>query len=213
MKAVIFDLDGTLLDVSESVFWQYETLTREFNGVQASREAIAAALNNHPAEQSVRHLITNMRTPFEHVQRRHDQLRAASLKHLVLYPHADELLLLLERLGVRIGVIATDSHDTYQHLERLGLTPYIKSLVTPGQVPAGDDRHKRAVHLTLRDLDVLPHEAVVVGDTAEDILAGKAARVYGTVGIAHGFGTPRELQQAGADHIVHDVPALLDVLG
>jgi phosphoglycolate phosphatase-like HAD superfamily hydrolase len=211
MRAVIFDLDGTLLDVSESIFWQYETLTREFNGVRASREAIAAALKS-TSDEAVRQLVTNLRVPFAQVQQRHDQLRVSSLKHLRLYPHVNELLPILHRLGIRIAVLATDSTDTSPHMQRLGLLPYVHTIVLPAHLPK-DDARINAVHIALDKLDVLPHEAIVVGDLPQDIIAAKQVAVDGAVGITHGFGSAHDLREAGADHIVHDIPSLLDIVG
>jgi phosphoglycolate phosphatase-like HAD superfamily hydrolase len=210
MKAIIFDLDGTLLNVGESLFWQYEMLTREFNGVQASREAIAAALNGAD-KQGVRGLITNWSVPPEQIRARHDQLRVQSLQRMETYPQVVDLLADLRQRGVRIGVLALDSTDTPPHLERLQLLPHIHAIVTPAHLP-GRSR-TTGVQTLLRQLDTLPHEAIVVGDHPEDIKAGKQAGVYATVGVTHGFGSLPELQDAGADHLVHDVPTLRSVLG
>lgn len=210
MRAIIFDLDGTLLDVGESLFWQYEMLTREFNGVQASREAILAALKD-AHEHGVRGLITNWRVPSEQIRKRHDELRVESLKRMKAYPQVLDLLADLRTRGVRIGVLALDSTDTPPHMERLQLLPYVDAVVTPEQLP-GRSR-TTGVQTLLRQLDALPHEVILVGDHPEDIKAGKQAGLYATVGVTHGFGSLPELQDAGADHLVPDVPALRSMLG
>jgi phosphoglycolate phosphatase len=210
IKTIIFDLDGTLLDVGESLFWQYEMLTREFNGVQASREAIMSALNS-ANEHGMRQLITNWHVPPEQIRQRHDELRAESLHRMQTYPQAAALLANLRERGLRVGILALDSLDTAPHLERLGLLPHIHAIVTPEHLP-GRSR-STGVQALLRQLDTLPHEAIVVGDHPEDMKAGKQVGVYATIGVTHGFGSPAELQAAGADHIVHDMPTLQSVLG
>lgn len=210
IKTVIFDLDGTLLDVGESLFWQYEMLTREFNGVQASREAIMTALNGK-SEHGIRGLITNWRVAPEEIRRRHDELRTESLRRMQSYPQTVELLVELRQRNMRIGILALDSLDTAPHLERLGLLPHIHAIVTPQELP-GRSR-TTGVQTLLRQLDTLPHEAVIVGDHPEDIKAGKQAGLYATVAVTHGFSSLAELQTVQADHIVHDMPGLRTVLG
>ncbi len=59
----------------------------------------------------------------------------------------------------------------------------------------------------LKELGVQPTEAIMVGDLAADISAGKDAGVL-TVGISHGFGTVEELKKAGADEVVGNLAEL-----
>lgn len=66
--------------------------------------------------------------------------------------------------------------------------------------------------MVLTHMDVPAHEAAMVGDTTGDILAGKNANLAKTIGVTHGFGQFEELHEAGATHIVDDIPSLLDVL-
>lgn len=60
----------------------------------------------------------------------------------------------------------------------------------------------------LKELGVKPEEAIMVGDLDADIIAGVKAGVA-SVGIAHGFGTPADLQAAGAVRVVDDLNELV----
>jgi|SRR5688572_23761526 phosphoglycolate phosphatase-like HAD superfamily hydrolase len=60
----------------------------------------------------------------------------------------------------------------------------------------------------LKELGVKPDEAIMVGDLDADIIAGVKAGVA-SVGIAHGFGTPADLQAAGAVRVVDDLNELV----
>jgi phosphoglycolate phosphatase len=55
-----------------------------------------------------------------------------------------------------------------------------------------------------------PEQAVMNGDRAHDVLAGRACRTR-TVGVLWGAGDRAELSEAGADHIVGH-PTELDAL-
>lgn len=64
----------------------------------------------------------------------------------------------------------------------------------------------------LDELQVAKHEVIVLGDHAVDMQAAHAAGLHG-IGISHGFGTPAELQEAGAVRIADNLdalPALID---
>jgi N-acetyl-D-muramate 6-phosphate phosphatase len=61
-------------------------------------------------------------------------------------------------------------------------------------------------------MGVSPQNCLMVGDTTVDIKAGKAAGAQ-TVGVLCGFGTENELRRAGADLIIPITSALVDVIG
>jgi phosphoglycolate phosphatase-like HAD superfamily hydrolase len=60
-------------------------------------------------------------------------------------------------------------------------------------------------------MSAAPENCLMVGDTAADIRAGKAAGAQ-TVGVLCGFGQEPELRRAGADFILPQPSALVDVL-
>lgn len=210
MRAVIFDLDGTLLDGREGIYWQYEQLTREFDGASASRSEIAEAMHG-TVDQVARRLVKNTEVPFERIQERHDQLIAESLIHWQLYDGVTELLPILRRIGVRVGAVTSGNHHTVGALETMGIKQYFDIVISAKDV-SNPKPHPEGIEMVLTHMDVPAHEAAMVGDTTGDILAGKNANVAKTIAVTHGFGQFDELHEAGATHIVDDIPSLLDVL-
>jgi phosphoglycolate phosphatase len=57
-----------------------------------------------------------------------------------------------------------------------------------------------AVRFILKEFDVNPAAAAIVGDRMHDIVAGKRNGIY-TIGVTYGYGSKRELLDAGADEI------------
>ena len=210
MQAIIFDLDGTLCDSREAFFWQYAELTREFDGEPAPREAIAAAAHG-TTETIVRSLVRNTEVPFEDILERHRQLRAQSAQLTRMYPGVDELLPILHRLGFRVAALTAGNQQNVEALRTLGIHQHFDVIVTADDVtyPKPDPE---GLQLILAKLGVSPDQAAMVGDTPADIAVGKRGGVSKTIGVTHGFGTSEALQMAAPDHIVHDIPSLLDVL-
>ena len=120
MHAIVFDLDGTLLDTRERIFWQFETLTKEFDGASATREEIAAAMHG-TADEVIRTLIKNEDVSFGRLQKRYDELRDESLQHLRLYDGTGELLPILRRIGVQLAAVTSGDEREMRALEHVGI--------------------------------------------------------------------------------------------
>ena len=121
-----------------------------------------------------------------------------------------ELLDILRRLGIRIGGISAGDHRTLVRLEEAGLSRYFNKLLCADQ--AFEPKQTHGLQHMLNELGAEPEEAILVSHAHADILLGKDAGVLRTVGITHGSDNIAPLQEAGADHIVPNFPAVLDVL-
>lgn len=211
MKAVIFDLDGTLLDVRKGFYWQFQELTRQYDGVALANEVIASMAHG-TTEEVVRTLVRNTDVPFEEICKRHQELRLESYdRYLELYEGVNELLPILKRMNVKVAALTAGNQLTVDCLERLGIHHHFDVIIDASHVQRTKP-DPEGLHIILEKLGCEPHEVMMVGDTVADILVGVNAGVGKKVGVSHGFGHAEALVAAGADHIIHDIPSLLDVL-
>jgi len=211
MQAVIFDLDGTLLDVREAFYVQFEELSRHYDGVAATREQIAAAAHG-TTEAIVRALVQNTRASFDEICALHQDLRLKAIDaHFTLYDGVADLLKILKNMGIKVAAVTAGNQLTVDCLQRGGIHEYFDTIIDARDVQCSKP-DPEGVHLALSKLGVATNQAVMVGDTAADILVGKNAGLAKTVGVSHGFGRVEALQAAGADHIIHNISSLLDVL-
>jgi phosphoglycolate phosphatase len=69
-----------------------------------------------------------------------------------------------------------------------------------------------AIIAALAALCCAPQQALMVGDTAADILAGKAAGLR-TCAVTYGFGSPAELQHCQPDYVIDTFSDLVRLVG
>ena len=67
------------------------------------------------------------------------------------------------------------------------------------------------IHRTLEQLQVPADRAVMVGDTVDDMMAGKRAGLT-VVGVTTGTTSRAELIEGGADHVVTELSTLVDLV-
>ncbi|HSX32306.1 MAG TPA: HAD hydrolase-like protein [Candidatus Saccharimonadales bacterium] len=129
-----------------------------------------------------------------------------------LHEGVQELLSILQRLGIQVAGISTRDHRVIIQLQQVGIRNFFTQILcidqheTPKE-PAG-------VHHVLSRLGGKPHQAVLVSHAHADILLGKDVGVYKTIGVSHGNDqkSAAPLFDAGADHVVSDIPSILDVI-
>jgi phosphoglycolate phosphatase-like HAD superfamily hydrolase len=109
------------------------------------------------------------------------------------------------------GVVTTKAQEQAELvLHRLHLSPFFRHIQgwQPGLrlKPAPD-----TVLAALAALACPPEQTLMVGDTAADVLAGKAAGLK-TCAVTYGYGAVRELQQCAPDYRIGTFSELLPLV-
>lgn len=219
IKAVIFDLDGTITAFN----LDYMTLRSEVRsfliktGVPASvlfvNESIFDMLNKTEifmknSGKSTRTL-EKVRNEALAIAERHE-LEAA--KTTCLLPNVLETLKILKEMGLKIGLCTVNSEKSASYiLKTFGIAGFFDAVIPRNKVkrvkPSGE--HLEAA---LKALKVSPKEALLVGDATRDMECAKELKVM-AVGLSTGVSTQRELMNSGANYLVTsiaDLPSLVE---
>lgn len=211
-KAVLFDIDGTLLDTSEFIFQAYEHTLATFGYPQSGRSDISKLIGKS-LESCYRAL-----TGSDEVENLCEAHRRFQAEHLDLsrpYPKAPDTLRALTDAGIKLAAVTTRARETsIKTLKLAGLLGYLDYVVALEDVE-NLKPHPEPLLRALGHLEVAPEEAAMVGDTDVDILAGRSAGLV-TIGVTYGFhGT--SIVQSNPDYTVDDIdevlPLLLPLLG
>ncbi|PLW82072.1 phosphoglycolate phosphatase [Kineobactrum sediminis] len=188
MRAVIFDLDGTLVDTADEFVTVVQALRAEHGLPPLPSARIRSTVSNGARALVTLALgIAESDDSFETQRLRLLELYAEVLGSTArLYPGISRLLATLEERGVAWG-IATNKPRTYTErlLERLAITPAPGSVVCPDDVSERKP-HPETLHLNCRHLACGPEHAIYIGDHQRDIEAGSRAGMY-TIAALYGY--------------------------
>jgi len=188
VDAVLFDLDGTLVDTAPEFVAVVNQLLHE-----NTRAALPEADIRNCVSNGSRALVTlafglaEEHAGFDPLRLRLLELYEQGLgTHSVLFPGMAQLLELLVRDGIRWGVVTNKpSRYAIPLLERMGLKPTNNTLVCPDQVTHSKP-HPEPMYLAAKKLDRVPARTIYVGDHLRDIQAGRNAGMR-TIAALYGY--------------------------
>lgn len=214
-RAVIFDLDGTLVDSAPDIAaalnaalaeWQLaplplETIKTMVGG--GARRLVERALANHGGTAAVPP-IDDVLSAFLVAYRAEPAVRT------VLYPEARETLRALASAGVPLGIATNKPQDlTLAILDAVSIRGHFGAVVgsTDGMAlkPAPD-----MLLAVLAELEAEPAASIMVGDSAADVGAAGAAGMRILL-LNHGY-NQEPLESLGADGVFAGFGALLPAL-
>ncbi len=218
IRAILFDLDGTLVDSRIDVADAINHALAELGLAMFSREEIFRFVGNG-IERSFRRLFT-ARVSGKVLSEQAPDLYQEGLRlyrayysqhlldHTTPFPEVNATL---AALGGRAKAVITNKRQepSVAILKGLGLLDHFQTVIGGDRVgakkPAPD-----AVLVALQALDAGPEETVLVGDSPDDVAAARAVGVL-SVGAAYGYHGREPLVEAGADRIIDRPGELLQL--
>ena len=208
-EAVIFDLDGTIVDSVDLIVASFQHAFREVLGQQVTREEAVAHVGRPLQEQmtifSPEHADELVASYREFNHREHDRM-------LRLYDGIPQLLDKLSRAAVKLGLVTSKSrHTTQMAFDLTGIEDYFATTVCADESPENKP-FPGPLLLCLERLGTSPAEAAYVGDSPADVQSARAARVH-AIAVTWGVFAVEALTAEKPDELVHTIPELERVLG
>jgi phosphoglycolate phosphatase len=212
VKLIIFDLDGTLIDSSKDITEAINYAIKPY-GLGSLTTEDTIKLVGEGISRLIERLLLN--SPFEIddgirkevIERFLEYYSHHLLDNTKEYPGVRETL---ERLGGYKKAVISNKREALSRriLEGLGLDRFFEMIVGSDSTPEKKPSALPVIKV-LRDLDIRPEEAVIVGDSNLDIEAGRSAGLK-TISVTYGY-RPYEMIK-DADYIIDRIDGLIEIL-
>jgi len=186
IKAVLFDLDGTLLDTALDFTDVVNTLLRQESRSEMPYEEVRGAVSHGSKGLiEIAFKISDSDPSFEPLrQRLLDEYLTTLTNRTRPFDGIEELLTLLADKNVAWGIV-TNKPMLYTALILSGLQLNPVTTICPDHV-THTKPHPESVQLACREIGCEPSESIVIGDHLRDIEAGKNAGAK-TIAAAYGY--------------------------
>lgn len=213
-KAVLFDLDGTLLDtlddLADSMNAVLEASGYPVHDVEAYKYFVGNGLRN----LTERCLPGEHRTPAEidfHLDKLRKEYEARWDKKTRPYRGIPELLDALAGKGIKIAVLSNKADEFAVRVVRK-LLPDWRFEAVVGEKPGYPKKPDPSGAIAIAaQLGIPCQEFLYLGDTNVDMKTAVSAGMY-AVGVLWGFRKADELAESGAKVLIPEPQALLDLL-
>ena len=206
VKAVLLDIDGTLMDTNylhiEAWAWAFEEV-----GARPPRSRIHHEVGKG-SDKMIPEFVEDGKA--ERVSELHSEYYAELQERGHPLPGAKELVTSLAERGYEVWLATSAKPEELEHhMQELGAEGEIAWVVSSDEAeeskPAPD-----IFGLALERAGVSPEDAVVVGDSVWDVEAAKDAGVRAAAVMTGGAFSRAELEEAGAYAVYDDCHELLD---
>jgi pyrophosphatase PpaX len=224
-RAVLFDLDGTLIDTTGLILNCFDHSWQTVCGRTHSRQALLGTFGI-PLHEAMRWLVAASNDSTSQADQDSDHARLVDqlvleyrafnvANHDQLAKPFDGVEAVVRELRARdylIGVVTSKSRE----LAKRGLNLCsLDGLIDEAVFLEDSDRHKpdpQPIQVALDRLGARADRAAYVGDSPHDIAAGRAAGVR-TVAALWGPASRADLERAQPDLLAENVDSLLDIFG
>ncbi len=213
LKAVIFDLDGTLVDSVRDLRDAVNNLMAEESLRQFEVDEVKSMIGDGAAKLVERAVLAAKgdlaRLP-ELVARFLKIYEANASRHTEAYPGVAETLTGLRSRGLSLAVVTNKPYAaTIDILETLGLRGYFDAVIGGDTLPERKP-HPAPIIAALKQLDVAPEAALMIGDNYHDVQAAQAAGVR-AFAVTYGY-SHKPHAELGAERLMDNMSELLPLV-
>ena len=215
MKAVIWDLDGTLIDTPRVIVETAATVLRDLGrtGIDAGAIRAGIGLPLPVALGSLLGLPEDSPLVAEAVERYRVHWRAVVNPQInaLVFPGVLDGVKALHARGVRQAVATGKAQSGADaNVDLAGLRPYMEVVAGYDRVPNPKPAPDLAL-LVLREMNLGAGDAVVVGDTTHDLFMARSAGVR-SVGVTYGAMEEAALRSADPTWVAHSFAEVMRIL-
>lgn len=212
-KAVIFDLDGTLLNTIDDLGDSVNYVLKKHNYPTFSIEEYKYKVGNGMRKLIERSLPENKRND-ETIEQVLAEFMAYYGEHKMdktaPYDNIEQLLKTLKQKGVKTAVVTNKAHISAKPLMDEVFPDLFDAVIGQKEgVPTKPD--PTSVFAVLKELGVSADECLYLGDSGVDMQTAKNAGIFG-IGVLWGFRKADELIENGAKKLIGKPQELLELL-
>ena len=203
---ILFDFDGTMFDTVEGITKSVRYALNKV-GLDAELESLRCFAGPPLADKFMEVYGFDRAAAEQAVRDYRERYRPIGMNECCVFPGIKELLEKLRAAGKTVGIATSKPQELAEELLRrenmLGLFQVIC-----GSRPDGNDSAKwQVVQRAMELCGAAKENTILVGDTKYDV-AGAHKVGIACVGVRYGYAAEGELEAAGADAVVEDLPEL-----
>jgi phosphoglycolate phosphatase len=217
-QAVLFDLDGTLIETGPEIADATNDTLRQFGLPEVSEAQVFDWIGHGTHELLIQALAWAGQTTAA-VVRSSDSLKligAEFIKHYQqrcgtrsrLYPQVRETLTALRAQGVKLAVVTNkEGRYTQVVLDAHGLTPLLDTVISGDTLPTKKP-NPAGIHACLTAWGITPCNALFVGDSSIDVATARNAGL--TVwALPYGYNMGQPIEACQPDRVIPDIGVLV----
>lgn len=217
MKAVLFDLDGTLIDSSEGITKSVQ-YTLDYYGIEEHDLKKLRCFIGPPLKLSfMNHYNFTEEQAIEAVAKYRERYQPIGIYECSLYPGVEECIRELKKKGYLIGMASSkpevSCRKILEHFNIIDLFDDVVGATFDGRI----DTKEEVLNEVMRRWEHIDkNDMCLIGDTLFDVEGANQVGIK-TVGVSFGFGDISAMKEAGAvticDSMVEVIDAVEKILG
>jgi len=210
IKALIFDIDGTLVDSFQVYHSVFNQGIADFNTGEVPQNVLRRLLAKNLSLREILQRVLPFPIDDAAYHRCREKIirlyKEAEVEGVRSFPGTERLLRELQDMKIKIGIATgrtSSSDDEWLRFRRLGLDRYISAIVTSREVGYRKPEPDTIIECARR-METPLENCIVVGDTEADIIAAKRAGAV-AVGVMSGHESEEALLKANPAVVLKNV--------